>query len=450
MKTDGTMTTTQQPLKNRGFGGGWFVKGKWAVGLALLFVMLGVALTGIRTYKKYSDPTGPFDLSNSGMSDFHNGAYLPSLAFRNRVNPYSLDVREKYNLARSAPPYSPVVFMLHAPLTYFTVKQADVLFFAINVLLIGGIAYASISMSNAEFRWAPWLWLFGLFVFSRPGHITLFTGYFTAELVIGTLVALHFAKSRPFLAGVGMLLASGKPTYILPLTILMFCRRDYKAVAIGLALCVVFAGLGVGWLASDSSFANVLKGVQEGQAAFDDDPNEDPVNTWTRLDTVGVVSKIMAWKPDNKTYLVAMLLLLIIPGIAVWRISPSESNTGGTGLSAMIVSLAILIAIYHHSYDCLLVTVVWVGVTFFGKTACPKLGPFERYAISGLLAIPAVNYFSTWRFRDVMGVDNQSFVWNAITSLNGICLLLALLILLRVAFRESRQVDPEERPIMPS
>lgn len=235
-----------------------------------------------------------------------------------------------------------------------------------------------------------------------------------------------------------MLLASGKPTYILPLTILMICRRDFKAVAIGLVLCVVFGAIGVGWLASDSSLAKVIKGVREGQTAFNDDPNEYPVNTWTRLDTVGVVSKIMAWKPDNKTYLAAMLILLIVPGIAVWRISPSESNTGGTGLSAMIVCLALLIAIYHNSYDCLLVIAAWVGVTFFGRNVCPELKPIEQGAVAVLLAIPAVNYFSTLRFRDLFGLDNQSIQWNAITSINGVCLLLTLLILLRVAFRESR------------
>lgn len=428
------MTAEPNSLPQR-MGFRFLLEGKLAVVLALSFVLLGVSLTAYRTYKKYADPSKPFDFAKSGMSDFHNGAYLPSLAFRERVNPYSIEVTKKYNMARSAPPYSPIIFMLHAPLTLLSIQQADVVFFVINVAMIGLIAWLALSMSGAKFSWAPWLWLFGLFVFSRPGHITLFTGYFTAELVIGTLVALHFAKTSPWLSGAGMLLASGKPTYIIPLTLLMLCRRNFKAVIIGLVLCVIVGATGVGWLASNSSVSHVIEGLQEGQAAFDDDPNEEPVNTWTRVDVAGVVSKVMHWKPDNATYLTIMIGLLMIPGIAIWRKSNSESNPGATGLTAMIASVALLITIYHNSYDCLLITVAWVGLAFFGSAVCPEMKRGEHLSVAALLTIPAVNYVSTLRFRDLFGLENQSTIWVVITSLNGVCLLLALMILLGTAFR---------------
>lgn len=430
-------TDDSTPVK-RGIDFRFFVEGKWAIIIALSFLLLAVGLTGLRTYKKYSDPSLPFDFTNSGMSDFHNGAYLPSLAFRDRVNPYSLEVCEKYNMARSAPPYSPIVFMIHLPLTCLSLQQADVVYFFINVMLIGLIALMALTMSKSEFRWAPWLWIFGLLMFSRPGHITVFTGYFTAQLVIGTLVALHFSKSRPFISGVGMLLASGKPTYIIPLTILMICRRDFRAVVIGLMFCVIAGVIGVGWLASDSSLSSVVDGVKQGQAAFDDDPNEDPVNSWTRLDIAGVVAKTMGWKPDNKTYLFVMLILLVIPGIAIWKTAPTELNPGATGLTAMITSLALLITIYHNSYDCLLISVAWVGVAFFRHQACPELKPIESRTIAVLLAMTAANYLSTLRFRTLLDLENQSPVWIVITSLNGVCLLLALLILIQAAFRGKR------------
>jgi hypothetical protein len=341
-------------------------------------------------------------------------------------------------MSRSAPPYSPTVFMLYAPLSYLSLERADVAYFSINALLIGLIACFGFTMSYQRFAWIPWLWVFGLLLLSRPGHITLVTGYFTAQLVIGSLIAIHFAKSRPVLSGLGMLLASGKPTYILPLTILMLCRKNFRAVAIGLVFCVLGAAIGLGWLASHSSFSQVVEGIKEGQSALHEDPTEDPVNTWTRLDTAGVVSKLMALKPDNKIYLATMLLLLVVPGIAVWRNTDSESNPGATGLTGMIACVAILITIYHHSYDCLLIAVPWIALTFFGKRVCPELTSFQRWTVSVLLGITAINYASTLRFREVLDLENQPVVWNVITSTNGVCLLVALVILIVAAFEPSQ------------
>ena len=417
---------------------GLLVRNRLSGWIALIVVIVGVSLTGLRTYRQYAPPARIFDHSHTGMSDFHNGAFFPALAFREGVNPYSNEICDAYPTPRSVPPYSPIVFMLYAPLTFLSIEQADVAFFAINVLLVALIAYFGISMAGAKFEWAPWLWGIALLVYSRPGHITLFTGYFTAQLVIGTLLAVHFAKTRPVLAGLGMLLASGKPTYILPLTIMMLFRRDYKAVAIGLVFCVLAAAIGLGWIASHSNLEQVVQGVRQAQSAHHEDPSEDPVNTWTRLDAVGVVSKIMEWKPGNKTYFAAMLALLVMPGITVWRCTRNEGNTGATSLSGMIICLAMLVSIYHQSYDYLLMGVAWFGVAFF-SAASGELKSYERFTLIALLGIPAVNYLSTSRFRDVMGFDDQSGMWTVITSVNGVCLLAAMLILIAVAWRTSKQ-----------
>ncbi|MFK7765833.1 MAG: glycosyltransferase family 87 protein [Mariniblastus sp.] len=418
----------------------WLISSKQGIVLGLAFLTLGTAFAGVRAYRRYAVPDGVFKFENSGLSDFHNGGYFPAMAFRDGVNPYSPEACEAYTLTRSSPTYSPVVFMLHLPFTYLRLEIADVVYFAWNWLLIGLLAYFSLTMSKSEFSWGAWVWIFALFVFSRCGHITLFTGYFTAQLVIGTVVAIHFAKTRPVLAGLGMMLASGKPTYIIPLILLMTCRKNYKAVAIGISFCALAAAVGIGWLVSHSSLGEVIDGVKAGQLAFDDDPTEFPVNTWTRLDAVGVVSKVMAWKPDNKVYLAMMCVLLVVPGIAIFRTAGLESNSGATGLTGMIVCLALLVTIYHHSYDSMLIAIAWVGATFFSNRVCPELRRIEHLSLSVLLGIPALNYVATMRFRDAVGVDNQSLVWNVVTSVNGVCLLLALSVVVNAAFRFSRSV----------
>lgn len=455
-----------------------FLGGKLGFWLAILFSILSILFVAQRAYKRYAEPTGQFDFAKSGMSDFHNGAYYPSKAFGEGINPYAQEVCETFPMARSAPPYSPVVFMLYLPFSWLSLPAADIAFFAFNVLLMGAMSGLCIGMirkvigsgRKAGLDHDGWLdlfgsdltaaiWLFGWMMFSRPGHITLFTGYFTLQLVLGTILALHFSRTRPWLAAIGMLLASGKPTYIIPLAVLMFFRRDFRSLTLGLMLCAVFAAGGLGWLASHSDFGSVVEGVKQGQEAFDNDPSEYPVNTWTRLDAMGVVAKVMAWKPDGKLYLAGMLCMLVPVGTLVWRLanqaekrieseveSRSSSHTGfdhdvaqefsGVSLSASICYLALLVSIYHHSYDGLIASVVWASVLLGGSATLPRVSLWERRVLLGLLTVPAVNYVATLRFRDLLGVDNQSPIWNVVTSLNGVCLFASLVLLLVCSVRK--------------
>ena len=398
----------------------------WVVALLLVGLVAGVSATGYRTYHQYSMPADEFDWTNRGHSDFHNGSYFLSLAFREGVNPYSNEMHDRYLIPRSSPIYSPVVFIWHLPFSVLGLYEADVLFFLCNTAMLGLLAWMGIQMANQRFRWGVWLFLFVILVYSRPGHVTLFTGYFTAELVIGAIVALHFGSTKPFLSGVGMLLASGKPTYILPLIVMMICRRNYRAVVIGVLMCIVGGLVGLGWLASFSSPMEVVAGINEGRVALHEDPTEDPVNTWTRLDTVGMVSKVMHWKPNDFVYFGSMLFMLAVPGWMIFKVSPYEQNRGATGLTATIACLAILVSIYHHAYDSLLVVVPWIGITFFRSIDRVEVPEWCRLALAVLLSVPLANYLSTRVFQQKMGLDPQSGLWEAITSVNGVSLLLAL------------------------
>jgi hypothetical protein len=223
-----------------------------------------------------------------------------------------------------------------------------------------------------------------------------------------------------------MLVASGKPTYVVPLTVLLLCRRNYRAVAFGLVFCIVGGLIGLGWLASFSSPMEVLAGINEGRVALHEDPTEDPINTWTRLDTVGVVSKVVGWKPDDFVYFGSMLVMLAIPGWVICRASADETNRGATGLTATIACLAILVSIYHHAYDSLLVVVPWIGIAFFGSIDRAEMPCWVQRTLAVLLAVPLANYLSTRVFLQTTGLDPQGYLWEAITSANGICLLLAL------------------------
>ena len=227
---------TWSPMEDSQFRFPWFDRRVWAVG-GVLFLLLATAFVGLRAYKNFPEPSRQFDWESRGMSDF-SSLYNYSKAFRDGANPYSSEIMDQpeYVLSRPAAPYSPVTFLPYVPLTYVPLEIAAATFFVFSWLMFGVLAWCCVRMSRIEFDWVLWVWVFAFLVFSRPGHITLFTGYFTVVSTLGTVVALHYAKSKPLLSGLGFLLATVKPTYAIPLTILMFARRDFKATISGVLL----------------------------------------------------------------------------------------------------------------------------------------------------------------------------------------------------------------------
>lgn len=431
------------------------VTGRCGYVIAIGMLALSIAFAAYRATARYATPSRTFDFSKSGMSDFHNGVYFPSQAFAQGINPYAESVCEAYPMARSAPPYSPIVFMLYQPVTWLDLPAADIAFFTLNLMVLGVFGWCTVSAVRKIVRpdspcLLNWfdddilvsIWAFTAIVLSRPGHITLFTGYFTVQLLVGVFVALHYSKSKPWLAGIGLLLASGKPTYIIPLSILMLFRRDFKATFIGLVLCAVVAAGGIGWLAMESDLWTVVEGIEQGQAAFDDDPTEHPVNTWTRLDLMGVVSKIAVFKPSGKQYLMGMILMLIPIGVCIWRIRPTESigdHDESFQPTTVIACLALLVTIYHHSYDALLVLPIWIGMLVGGRSVFGWLHGWRIHVAFVLLTVPVVNYVATLRFRELFAIDSQSSSWNAITAANGASLLACLILVIVTTMPAKKQ-----------
>ena len=433
--------------------------------VALLVVVFACA-TGFRTYRKYSTPTfnfesRQFDFANSGHSDFHNGAYFPSLAFREGVNPYSKEASQKYPLSRPAPPFSPLVFLIHLPFSFLDLKVADVAFFIFNLGLLGFLAWISLRFSIRESitsnpsrhvsqdRKEPdqnriilfaSLLIILLLIISRPGQVTLFTGYFTLEMVIGAVFAIQFGKSKPWLSAIGLLLASMKPTFVIPLALLMLCRKNFQAVFLGFVFSAAVAGAGIGWMAKDSSISEVIEGLKNGQKELHDDPTEFPVNTWTRTDIVGMVAKMTNSAPGDSVYMVVMIVFIAIPGYSLFRISGNRSQ-GASSLSGAIIVTSILLSIYHHSYDCLLIVTPWVGIALF--STIPELTRAKRWSILGLYTVVAANYLSTLTAREKMGLEQLSFTWQLITLINGVCLFIVLLILVQTALTLSPNLQSQ-------
>ena len=397
--------------------------------MAVLLALL-LSATAWRIYKDYAPASGEFDWSRRGYSDFHNGTYLPTRAFVDGHSPYSSEVASDYRMARAAPPFSPIVFLIHIPFALLPLKIASVAFYVYSAVLVASLAWCSLKMSRQRFRRFDFLAFTNLLLISRPGHMTLYTGYFTLEIVLGCIVAIHFAKTRPAISGWGILLASIKPNFFIPLALLLAFRGNYRAVLWGSLLCVLGASVGFGWLGYHNGLLEVFESVRSGQESLHVDPTEMPVNTWTRVDLVGMCAKVLQLNPTGIVYLAAMLLIVSAVGLCLRSIADRESNSGASGPSALIIALTILVCVYHHSYECLLFAVPVLGLLFFGRQTMPEIPSKTRLLVGVLLSVTAVNYVSTLSVRGYFGLEPLGFGWQTVTLINGLCIVSALVLLL--------------------
>lgn len=364
--------------------------------MTLALVVLAVGLTAARSVKRYDDPqTAAFDSSRQGQFDFHNGIYFPAVAYLDGISPYGQQFADEYPVTRPLPLMSPLVVLLHAPLALLRVRTAEILYFGINMLLLAAIAWLSVNWIPDRTARSVWFLIALLLVVaSRAGHTTLLTGYLTAEMVGGALLALATAQTRPWLSAIGVAITSCKPTYAIPLFLLMIARGDQRAAWRGLGLSIAGAVIALTPLLLHEAPQQFWQDLQHGQAAHMADSYELPVNTWTRIDLLAVIAKWMNWAPSEPAHLAVMVLLLPLPALALWRLRRIDSDHFPAGLSSGIIAVSMLATLYHHVYDALLLFPAIAGLAL-GEASTRRWSRAVRLLIAGLLLFVAWNYPSS-------------------------------------------------------
>lgn len=379
----------------------------WQLWIAMaLAVGVIVAGSAFRSVARYDIPEiAEFDRSLQGQFDFHNGVYYPALAFMQGVSPYGEEFAKSYPVTRPLPLVSPLMPLLHLPLACLHVRVAEFVYFAFNTLMHFLIAWLSVNwIKGRDRRITLWLATCLIVCASRAGHTTLFTGYMTAELVCGSLIAITMARSNPWLAAFGVAVTSCKPTYAIPLFLLMNARGDYLAAWRGLALSIAGALIAIGRLLLVWTPQQLWIGIQHGQSSHMTDSYELPINTWTRVDTLSVVAKWMAWNPSEMVHLVVMVLLLPLPAFAIWQLNRGNANRQAAGLSSGILAVSIVATIYHHVYDSLLLFPVIVGL-LLGEPSLQRGSARIRLIIAALLLFVTWNYPSSEIAVKVTGIS---------------------------------------------
>jgi len=287
-----------------------------------------------------------------------------------------------------------------------------------------------------------------LMLLSRPGHANFYFGAITLPMMLASLGAWTLADRRPWSAALCLAISLIKPTFGGPLFILLLLRGSYRPAFAGLAIAAA-ANLAVmgAFLTHELTSGHTFELLAANQTVTEDDPAVDPLKSASRIDFLMVVERLTGRHWPGYLRLLASVTVL---GIGGWHLRRLESATDLNGLnkqaiSTALASLTIAISIYHNIYDALLAAPAAVAAAGILIAKRNEQATFA-WPILGLIAVPALNYFSSKQFLATIGRFQPSIgstlaqdgPWTFLCILNGLCLTLAWCLLMLLIQRQSR------------
>jgi glycosyl transferase family 87 len=371
-------------------------------------------------------------LPRMGMQDFRDVVYWPARAFLDGRNPYDTPaLLRDYPAGAPLPPYLPMTLVLHAPLGLLPFEAAEATYFAILLAAILGVAYVALRAAGVAPTAARVFGVGAAVLASRPGHWSVVLGQCSPIAVLGCAVALWMGRARPLVAAFGLALAAFKPTFGVPLAVLMLARGDRRAAVTGAVLAGAVSAVATAAVAAAAGGLGALAtSIGQGYVAFSGDQTVDPAVSWSRIDAIAVTSRLLGWSPGPGVALAIGGAVLALGALGVARLARS-ATPGARRLSTGLACLTIVACTYHQGYDLVLLTLPATALAF-GADDPPWRGrPWARRALLALLAIPAINYLSSEYALERLGFGHG--VWIAVTVANGLAVLAAFAILARLA-----------------
>jgi hypothetical protein len=376
---------------------------------------------------------GVLDNNYCGLVDFRDQAYYPVVALLDGHNPYdAARYMREYPAVKVFAPYSPVMLWLFLPFGLLPLGLAQLLYYLLSLGLILLFARLTLRLCGWKATAAQVFCVATLILASRPGEWNTLLGQFAVLGAVATYVALYYGQTRPWLAGIGLTVSLFKPSYGVPVAILMLAQRDRRAVATGVtiagALSLVVA---VALVHAAGGIGPFLVVLRDGYAAWRAESG-DPMHTAYRVDAAALVARLLGHSPGMAAELSISLGLMGLGAVVVRRLVMPPERQGARALAASLGSLVVLTAVYHLLYDLVLLVlpIAWTIAHLGQRLAGPRAAAAYP-VILGLLVLPTVNYLASERAASVLGPS----AWYAATALNGWAPLVALLIWMVLAFR---------------
>lgn len=384
-----------------------------------------LAIVSWRTRHDLNVPNAP-QLPRYAMQDFRDVAYYPAVAFLAGDNPYDRPrYRARYPVGQDMALYSPLLMVLHAPLATLPYRTAELVYYLAAVALTIALAALSLSYAGARATIARVAWLSAVLVLSRPGHWNLFAGQVTLQAVLPTMIALWYGDDRPWLAGVALAIATFKPTYGLPLAVLLLARGAWRAVAIGAAVATVVTAIALTVLVaaagSPRGFVDSIASTYAARATVPRKLEQSP----TRVDVVAGIARVFGRAPGDATTLALTLGVLGFAAVGVRRLARVGRPDAHT-LATSLACVAIVACAYHHQYD-LLMLALPLAILVWRPDAVPwREEPALRAAALAVVALLLVNYLSSATLVQTLDLPTGAFL--ALASIDGVAHLALLAI----------------------
>jgi hypothetical protein len=365
------------------------------------------------------------------MKDFYIISYLPAQILREGESPYGQVYIDRHHDHVGYPPFSPLLAALHVPLTYLPFSVAGWMNFALQVGFTFALALLSLRLCRLPWGWTGAFLIASAIVVSRPGYTSLFLGQFIPLLVIGTYIALHYGKSRPVVAALGLFVLSLKAQFFIPVALFLLVRGNFRALVTGTALSALGAVLPLLWIAYHQGGVSSL--VQDLWANYGERNLPVLYLEGTRNMRMDLGDTLIKFLDVPVLSAIASVCLLVF-GCYYARKSSADEVTSPR--SAILLAV-ILLSIYHCAYDAMLLVLPVVALFSRKVESWGCLHPLYRLGIMAMLAFPLLNHLV---YQIPVRFEYGSMVWALGTSLNTFAVVVALILLgfaLARAMRES-------------
>ena len=420
---------------------------EWYVSLprawrSTLMVAVFLLLASVNAYRTASDLVIQGDpyAARSGLGDFRNNVYYPVRCFLDGRNPYDRAQNQLYPTSSPTfPPYSPLTLLLHLPFALLPFAASELVYYLMTLGFTLLIAVLALRFSGLVPTVASIFGLGSLILLSRPGQMTLLTGQTTATLVLGFYMALLFAHDRPWLAGLGLAMSTIKPSFGVPLFLLMLVRKDLRAVAYGtivggvptLGVTTVLAHRAGGLLPLLALLPANYQRWNENAVGL-----ANAATSVLRVDAVSFLSRLVG--PLGTSLQLAITFGILAAAAVGIRQLGQRHEDGARRLSASIMCLATLTCTYHQTYDLLLLCMPLTALATVPVAPRGAASQRLRWGLFIILLIPMFNYLVSFPAQRRLGVHGATLF--ALLSLNSGCLVAALLVFVLVARRRVSHV----------
>jgi NADH:ubiquinone oxidoreductase subunit 3 (subunit A) len=406
------------------------------------------------------EPQRSHALGRNGLADFQDVIYYPGQAVRAGVNPYDcgdtplpdggLRYRQRYPALNLFPLYSPLVLLLFAPWSFGDFTTSAITFVIFNLLLILGFAYLCFRTARVNPSTAQVTLLASVMLATQAGRANFLGGDTGLILATASLAAVWLAPKYPWLAGWALAITSFKPTFGLPLGILLLASGYFRTVLWGWSLGFIIAVAGLLVIFNNSGdLARLPEILKQNQEVLESDPDVNSLSSAIRIDSASALVRLSPWEGPGVS-LLATLLVLSIASWSLWKLRHVRTQPLAQTLIIAIVALTTVSSMYHITYDALLAWGSIACIWFTPNSLWPAEFHRRRLILTGLLCVPMINFLGTKTvatgFLDWFPVFASlpsychTLSWTFVCTVNGLSHLAALLILAQLAHQTAQSL----------